>query len=153
MKNKIFLVSILFFSLFYLSGCHKAENSSEKTSPSVPTEIMNYRDDVKIFDVLSAKELTTKNLKNVFLYVGSETCPYCREYVSNIKRVKKDHSSNLPIYYLDATNLSDSNLQNLLKRYDIESIPILLHLKGDGSFEKTNIENYNQLRSWIEERI
>ena len=68
-----------------------------------------------------------------FVYVGRETCPYCREFAPKLKEAAK--SINAIIYYIDTENKTDE-LAKFAEQYHIDSIPTLLIFK-DGQLQET----------------
>ena len=68
-----------------------------------------------------------------FVYVGRETCPYCREFAPKLKEASK--SNNATIYYIDTENKTDE-LAKFAEQYHIDSIPTLLVFK-DGQLQET----------------
>ena len=68
-----------------------------------------------------------------FVYVGRETCPYCREFAPKLKEAAK--SINATIYYIDTENKTDE-LAKFAEQYHIDSIPTLLVFK-DGQLQET----------------
>ena len=92
-----------------------------------------------------------KNLKRQlrFVYVGRETCPYCREFAPKLKEASR--SINATIYYIDTENKTDE-LAKFAEQYHIDSIPTLLVFK-DGQLQETltnssNI-NLNDLKEFL----
>ena len=76
-----------------------------------------------------------KNLKRQlrFVYVGRETCPYCREFAPKLKQAAKE--TNSTIYYIDTENKT-YELAKFAEQYHIDSIPTLLVFK-DGQLQET----------------
>ena len=68
-----------------------------------------------------------------FVYVGRETCPYCREFAPKLKQAAKE--TNSTIYYIDTENKADE-LAKFAEQYQINSIPTLLVFK-DGQLQET----------------
>ena len=68
-----------------------------------------------------------------FVYVGRETCPYCREFAPKLKEAAK--SINSIIYYIDSENKTDE-LAKFAEQYHIDSIPTLLVFKN-GQLQET----------------
>ena len=68
-----------------------------------------------------------------FVYVGRETCPFCREFAPKLKEASK--SINATIYYIDTENKTDE-LAKFAEQYHIDSIPTLLVFK-DGQLQET----------------
>ena len=68
-----------------------------------------------------------------FVYLGRETCSYCREFAPKLKEASK--SINARIYYIDTENKTDE-LAKFAEQYHIDSIPTLLVFK-DGQLQET----------------
>ena len=68
-----------------------------------------------------------------FVYVGRETCPYCREFAPKLRKAAR--SINATIYYIDTENKTDE-LAKFAEQYHIDSIPTLLVFK-DGKLQET----------------
>ena len=68
-----------------------------------------------------------------FVYVGRETCPYCREFAPKLRKAAR--SINATIYYIDTENKTDE-LAKFAEQYHIDSIPTLLIFK-DGQLQET----------------
>ena len=68
-----------------------------------------------------------------FVYVGRETCPYCREFAPKLRKAAR--SINATIYYIDTENKTDE-LAKFAEQYHIDSIPTLLVFK-DGQLQET----------------
>lgn len=164
MKNKIFLLGVLFFllSIVFLSGCQKKHdtkiennnNSSLVKKEKGDKSVTEYRKTIKSFSTISVETLNKQKPKHSFIYVGRETCPYCREYLPILKKVINEYEADKQVHYLDVLNIeNDSSLQKLLTEYSIQSIPNLIYIKDDGSFEKTDISDYVGLKSWFSKRI
>ena len=68
-----------------------------------------------------------------FVYIGRETCPYCREFAPKLKQAAKE--TNSTIYYIDTENKTDE-LTKFAEQYPLASIPTLLVFK-DGQLQET----------------
>ena len=68
-----------------------------------------------------------------FVYVGHESCPYCREFAPKLKQASR--TTNARIYYIDTENKTDE-LAKFAEQYHIDSIPTLLVFK-DGQLQET----------------
>ena len=68
-----------------------------------------------------------------FVYIGRESCPYCREFAPKLKEASS--SINATIYYIDTENKTDE-LAKFAEQYHIVSIPTLLVFK-DGQLQET----------------
>ena len=84
-----------------------------------------------------------------FLYVGRETCPFCREFAPKLKEASR--SINATIYYIDTENKTDE-LAKFAELYHIDSIPTLLVFK-DGQLQETLTNssdiNLNDLKEFL----
>ena len=84
-----------------------------------------------------------------FVYVGRETCPYCREFAPKLKEASR--SINATIYYIDTENKTDE-LTKFAEQYHIDSIPTLLVFK-DGQLQETLSNssdiNLNDLKEFL----
>ena len=78
-------------------------------------------------------DMNTQKKQIRFVYVGRETCPYCREFAPKLKEAAK--SINARIYYIDTENKTDE-LTKFAEQYHIDSIPTLLVFK-DGQLQET----------------
>ena len=84
-----------------------------------------------------------------FVYVGRETCPFCREFAPKLKEASR--SINATIYYIDTENKTDK-LAKFAEQYHIDSIPTLLVFK-DGQLQETLSNssdiNLNDLKEFL----
>ena len=78
-------------------------------------------------------EMDTQKKQIRFVYVGRETCPYCREFAPKLRKAAR--SINATIYYIDTENKTDE-LAKFAEQYHIDSIPTLLVFK-DGQLQET----------------
>ena len=84
-----------------------------------------------------------------FVYIGRETCPYCREFAPKLRKAAR--SINATIYYIDTENKTDE-LAKFAEQYHIDSIPTLLVFK-DGQLQETLTNssdiNLNDLKEFL----
>ena len=78
-------------------------------------------------------EMDTQKKQIRFVYVGHETCPYCREFAPKLRKAAR--SINATIYYIDTENKTDE-LAKFAEQYHIDSIPTLLVFK-DGQLQES----------------
>ena len=78
-------------------------------------------------------EMDTQKRQIRFVYVGRESCPYCREFAPKLRKAAR--SINATIYYIDTENKTDE-LAKFAEQYHIDSIPTLLVFK-DGQLQET----------------
>lgn len=82
-----------------------------------------YHEDIQQFNkVLSteAKELlTTENL--AVIYIGRETCPFCRKFAKKLSSLVPE--MNTTVYYVDSSNMDDTEIDTFREQYDIVTVP------------------------------
>ncbi len=78
-------------------------------------------------------DMNTQKKQIRFVYVGRETCPYCREFAPKLRKAAR--SINATVYYIDTENKTDE-LAKFAEQYHIDSIPTLLVFK-DGQLQET----------------
>ena len=88
---------------------------------------------VQLDNSIIQNDMNTQKKQIRFVYVGRETCPYCREFAPKLKEAAK--SINARIYYIDTENKTDE-LAKFAEQYHIDSIPTLLVFK-DGQLQET----------------
>ncbi len=88
---------------------------------------------VQLDNATIQNDMNTQKKQIRFVYVGRETCPYCREFAPKLKEAAK--SINARIYYIDTENKTDE-LAKFAEQYHIDSIPTLLVFK-DGKLQET----------------
>ncbi|MBF0780804.1 MULTISPECIES: thioredoxin family protein [unclassified Granulicatella] len=95
-----------------------------------------YQQHVKSFIKIDAGESEEKFLgsKDIVLYIGRETCPYCVQFVPILNEVSAKY--HVPIYYLDTSNYEkDKSLQDFLKKHNVSGVPtLMIYSKGQLSF-------------------
>ena len=71
----------------------------------------SYKEDVSLFTKILSEEvdklLSNENL--VVVYIGRETCPYCRKFAKKLSGLVSE--INTTIYYVDSDNSSDNELK------------------------------------------
>ena len=117
----VFLFVIIMVILFYKINISKIDKENINNITS------DYKTNVRSLKEINLKELNKLILKDdkIALYVGRESCPHCRMFVSKLSLV----SGNYKIYYLDSVTDYDHSSEDLKKfrdKYYIESVPQLL---------------------------
>lgn len=156
--NNFFSLSILLFIFLVLQvSCSKKGSTHQQmkeTSISVSEHQKNipvnkkiaeaYKKNTKKFIQINPENLKNivneKRNKDIFVYFGRLSCPYCRNFVSLLT---KEKPSNLDIYYID-TEDTDENLQikKVRTEYEIDSVPSFIKITKN-TFIKFNIEDGN----------
>ncbi len=83
----------------------------------------SYKEDVSLFTKILSEEvdklLSNENL--VVVYIGRETCPYCRKFAKKLSGLVSE--INRTIYYVDSDNSSDNELKSFREKYNIVTVP------------------------------
>lgn len=92
------------------------------------SEINEYLEQVKPFTSVSPEEAAQllENKEGAIVYIGRETCPYCRKFVKKLSKVAGEKS--LVIYYLhsQSTEYNIKAIQTVRDQYGVNTVPGLL---------------------------
>ena len=146
MKKNILLVFLLIIGL--LASCNKEDKTiDKKTNEEVKASSQSekdhvseeaYLENIKSFEKVSMKDINSKkDSENFYLYMGRETCPYCRDISAVLKEIKEE--KNLKIYYID-TSEDDEELDKFIKDTSLEYIPAFYSNK-DGVLNKLEVNS------------
>lgn len=114
----------------------------------IQIEIDQYLGEVKGFKETrpeEAEELLEAKDGNI-VYIGRETCPYCRRFVKKLSPLAEEH--NLTIHYVHAQHPEyEEQVDELRDKYDVPTVPGLLYssesagmvVKCDSSLEPEEI--------------
>lgn len=82
-----------------------------------------YEEDVKLFEeVLSTQaDNILSNEDLAVVYIGRETCPYCRKFAKKLSGVAS--KVNTTIHYVNSSNFSDSEINSFREKYNIVTVP------------------------------
>ena len=82
-----------------------------------------YQEDIKRFNKISSAEakqlLTAEGL--AVIYIGRGTCPYCRKFAKKLSSIVPKMDTT--IYYVDSSNVSDTEIDSFREQYDIVTVP------------------------------
>lgn len=91
-------------------------------------EIDQYLGEAKSFEETTPKEadeLLEAKEGNI-VYIGRETCPYCRRFVKTLGPLAKEH--HLKIHYVHAQHPEyEQEVNELRDKYDVPTVPGLLY--------------------------
>ena len=89
-----------------------------------------YAEAVKSYQELSIDQVENKlaNKDSFFLYVGRESCQYCRAFVPKLSQTVEQTQQT--VYYLDSEEDPTGQLEQFLKASGIETVPSLLYIEG-----------------------
>lgn len=132
---------ILFLALFELSliiGCNPIDTNLSDVTEKIKfngTQNINTKSDYNKFiekfikvEVNDIYELQEEGLE-FFLYIGRETCPYCKEFVPKLVEASEDSE----VYYLDSIDSYENSSQHLKDFRDcntIENVPSFILFEG-----------------------
>lgn len=114
----------------------------------IQIEIDQYLGEVKVFKETTpeeAEKLLEAKDGNI-VYIGRETCPYCRRFVKKLSTLAKEH--DLEVHYVHAQHPEyEEQVNELRDKYDVPTIPGLLYssetagivVKCDSSLEPEEI--------------
>lgn len=114
----------------------------------IQTAIDQYLDEVKVFKETTpkeAEELIEAKDGNI-VFIGRETCPYCRRFVKKLSPLAKEH--HLEVHYLHSQHPEyEEQVNELRDKYNVPTVPGLLYssesagivVKCDSSLEPEEI--------------
>lgn len=94
----------------------------------------NYKEGVSLFKKILSEE-ADKLLSNedlAVIYIGRETCPYCRKFVKKLSELATEIS--ITIYYVDSNNFADNEMNSFREKYNILTIPGFI-IRKNGEIE------------------
>ena len=146
--RKRFIVS--FIALFFMMSIinPRVYVSNDNTLVYRSSEyVQATRHFVQLDNATIQNEMDTQKKQIRFVYVGRETCPYCREFAPKLKQAAKE--TNSTIYYIDTDKKTDS-LTKFIDQSQIQTIPTLLVFK-DGQLQQTLLIDENTRIDYLKE--
>ncbi|HEL2728987.1 TPA: thioredoxin [Streptococcus suis] len=98
-------------------------------SAATPNE-SDYVKAVKSYQAISIDEVEQKvqDEEEFILYIGRETCPYCRDFVPKLtEAVEQSHAT---IYYLDSESDPNGKIQQFRQSQGLATVPSLTYYKS-----------------------
>lgn len=137
MKYLKFIFLSIFF--FILSGCSYTNETNS---------VIEYQEIVENFNEISPNEISNKinNDNTFYLFIGRESCPYCRMFVPKLKQAADQN--DIQIEYLNVEDKQD-NLESFAKKYNLQYVPELRFFNGSEYTSK--IENLDSENITVEE--
>ncbi|WP_105202650.1 DUF6568 family protein [Streptococcus suis] len=125
-------------------------------SATTPNE-SDYVKAVKSYQTISIDEVEQKvqDEEEFILYIGRETCPYCRDFVPKLTEAVEQ--SRVTIYYLDSESDPNGKIQQFRQSQGLTTVPSLTYYKSgklSGILRKgsqatlSEIENFLALQGW-----
>lgn len=113
----------LFIFCFVFVLCFLVVNKGETF-----LSLMKYRYQSSDFISITSISEISNTKKNSIIYLGRETCPTCREFVSQVKKVNS--SDRQKIYYIDTKKQSNNpQFKKFIKKEKISTVPTLIYIK------------------------
>lgn len=83
----------------------------------------SYIEDIKNFKEILSSEADILLQQNdlTVVYVGRETCPYCRKFARKLSDIS--YLINTTIYYINTASLNDTEISSFRQKYNIVTIP------------------------------
>lgn len=91
-------------------------------------EIEQYLEDVKVFNETTPEEAEQllEAKEDHIVYIGRETCPYCRKFVRKLSPLATE--KDLQINYVHARHPEyEEQVNELREKYDVPTVPGLLY--------------------------
>lgn len=149
------LLALLIIFTLLISACapQQGEASNSKAGDkNVSAEIKAYRDDIANLEPVTLAEAKDKQAAGdeFYLYIGGETCEYCRAFVKDFNPIIDKH--DLSVVYLDYyAYADDKDLNDFIDEHDMETIPAVLRANEDG-FEHIKVQSpysQNRIEAWL----
>lgn len=86
-------------------------------------EEYSYKEDISLFKKILSEEADKllSNKDSAVIYIGRETCPYCRKFVKKLSDVASEISKT--IYYIDSSNFDDNEINSFREKYNVLTVP------------------------------
>ncbi|HAP15513.1 MAG TPA: hypothetical protein DCR07_05330 [Lactococcus sp.] len=141
---KVSIITIIIITIIIIfSGCAEKNSLSDVYSDVSDTqsrsilemELVAYSYAVSTFDEVTVEEVENKIERNdkFLLYVGRETCEWCRKIAPVLSQVSQ--KKDIDIYYLDSADTeSDLTLKTFREVYGIETVPVVIDFSSNGKY-------------------
>lgn len=93
-----------------------------------------FNDDIKDFKPISPKDATQilAAKDGAILFLGRDTCPYCRRFAPKLAKVANEENWTVHFLHTQSPAYSPQEIAELRAKYDVPTVPGLLHAKTDG---------------------
>lgn len=153
MKNNKVAFFLICFSLC-LTGCSNTtanETESTKNTGALKTKsfingLREYRKSVNSFQRVNAQDIHEKfdQGDGFFVYVGRETCQYCRAFAPKLSKAAKN--AKVKVYYLDVENVKANDKEDqFLKDVKLKYIPAVFYIDSDSTPCSLKITNSKKI--------
>lgn len=91
-------------------------------------EIDDYLEQVKLFKEVRSKEAEQliEAYNGSIIYIGRETCTYCRRFVRKLSKIVKEH--NVIVHYVYSKHPDyEEEIEALRNKYNVPTVPGLIY--------------------------
>lgn len=76
-------------------------------------------------------EMLLKDEGGTIVFIGRETCPFCRSFIPKLDNVVKEN--DVPVYFVHSEHPDYlAEIASFRNKYDVPTVPGLLYSTGDG---------------------
>lgn len=95
-------------------------------------EIERFLEEVKVFNAVTAEEAEALlKIKGSILFIGRETCPYCRKFVRKLSPLAVEH--DFTVNYLHSQPADGQEAVDALRdKYEVPTVPGFLYVEEEG---------------------
>lgn len=142
MRKKIYII-ILLVIILMITFVNSSKNINKISYTKKELKI-----DEDVYDSFTNKITDINDLINNeiygYIYFGRDTCPICL-YINKFLEEEYVENEDLLIYKFDTDYWrNDENFSNILNKYKISTIPTLIRINNDKSYETLEFHNNNK---------
>lgn len=139
MKKKIIIgcaILILVISGFFIV--------KEATKTDYQKAVENY-ESLKLEDVNNK----VKNKESFILYIGTEECPYCVEFVKLLENKRREREFDIS-YFDEKVGDTPENIQKLREQYQVDFLPRIIVFEKGKAISPETPRNQQEVNDLIE---
>ncbi|MGT2826530.1 hypothetical protein [Streptococcus himalayensis] len=119
------------------------------------SSLTDYQKAVQAYRRINMEELEARLEKNesIYLYIGRESCPYCREFVPKLTQAVSEKNSI--VYYLDSEGNDKEAIKQFRKLQGIKTVPSLGYYNHRGlvrKLEKGSQASIEEIKEFLRRR-
>lgn len=112
-----------------------------------------YRQAVNSYQTISISELEEKldRQDDFILYIGRETCPYCRAFVPKLTQAVEETGKT--VFYLDSENDPDGKIDLFRQVSGLKTVPSLTYFKSgklNGLLRKGSQASQDEIKQFLQ---
>lgn len=144
------LLIIGLLSLSLINNNNISIDNNTKHFQEQKTIIQDVQIDKIVYDNFTTKIDDINKLINDeivgYIYFGRDTCPACQQFNKFLQK-EFNQDKNLLVYKFDTANWrSNEFFRNVLNKYNITEVPMLIKINKDKSYEVFKSKNENELQ-------